>query len=118
MAYGPLQAHWSRLFSAPFTYFDPQSSSSLGSGVYQFATLFAVAIFGWLLERRHGGLAVAALFLVGAVGGTAVAVAAGATTAVAGANGGALALLCAWAVPTCWRAGGSATTVAICSAPR
>jgi hypothetical protein len=96
VAVGPLAAHWSRLLSAPFTYF---SSSSVGSGVYQFATLFAIAVFGWLLERRQGGLVVAALFLVGAVGGTAAAVAAGTTTVVAGANGGALALLCGWAVP-------------------
>jgi membrane associated rhomboid family serine protease len=70
-----------------------------GAGIYQFATLFAVAIFGWLIERRHGGLVVAALFLVGAIGGTAVAVLAHAKVPVAGANGGALALLCAWAVP-------------------
>jgi len=34
-----------------------------------------------------------------AIGGTAVAVVAGSSTVVAGANGGALALLCAWAVP-------------------
>jgi hypothetical protein len=94
VAVGPLASHWSRLFSAPFTY-----SSSFGSGVYQFAVLFAIAIFGWLLERRAGGLVVGALFLLGAIGGTAVAVAAGTSTAVAGANGGALALLCAWAVP-------------------
>jgi hypothetical protein len=94
VAVGPLASHWSRLLSAPFTY-----SSSFGSGVYQFAVLFAIAIFGWLLERRAGGLVVGALFLLGAIGGTAVAVAAGTSTAVAGANGGALALLCAWAVP-------------------
>jgi len=99
VARGPLSAHWSRLFSAPFTYFDPTASSTLGSGVYQFATLFAVAVFGWLIERRQGPFAVALLFLAGAVGGGAVAVAVGGTTDVAGANGGALALLCAWAVP-------------------
>jgi hypothetical protein len=99
VAQGPLAAHWARLFSAPFTYFDRQSGSTLGSGVYQFAVLVAVAIFGWLLERREGGLATAVLFLAGAIGGTALAVAAGPSTPVAGANGGALALLCAWAVP-------------------
>ncbi len=101
VAVAPLGSHLARLLSAPFTYFDPNphSGSSLGSGVYQFATLFAIALFGWLLERRHGGIPVAVLFLVGAVGGTALAVAAGPTSDVAGANGGALALLCAWAVP-------------------
>jgi len=100
VATSPLQSHWSRLFSAPFTYFFSTTASGVtGAGTYQFATLFAVAIFGWLIERRHGGLVVAALFLLGAVGGTAVAVLAHAKVPVAGANGGALALLCAWAVP-------------------
>jgi hypothetical protein len=101
VAIAPLASHVSRVFSAPFTYYDPNptSGSAFGSGVYQFVTLFAIAVFGWLLERRHGGLAVALLFLAGAVGGTAVAVAAGPSADVAGANGGALALLCAWAVP-------------------
>jgi hypothetical protein len=98
IAVAPLHAHLARLLSAPFTYFDTTAGATLGSGVYQFATLLTVAIFGWLLERRHGGLAVAAVFLVGAVGGTAVAVAVS-SHAVAGANSGALALLCAWAVP-------------------
>jgi membrane associated rhomboid family serine protease len=99
VARAPIQAHWARLLSAPFTYFDRQSGSTLGSGIYQFATLFAIAVFGWLLERRHGGIAVGVLFLAGAIGGIAVAVLAGPSTPVAGANGGALALLCAWAVP-------------------
>jgi len=100
----PLATHWSHLLTAPFTYFYSSSSAGLtGTGVYQFATLFAIAVFGWLLERRHGPIVTAALFLVGAVGGTAVAVLAEngphASLHIAGANGGALALLCAWAVP-------------------
>jgi membrane associated rhomboid family serine protease len=96
----PFHSHWPRLLSAPFTYFYSTRGSDLtGSGIYQFATLFAIAIFGWLLERRHGGLAIAALFLVGAVGGTYVATLVDTNVVVAGANGGALALLCAWAVP-------------------
>jgi len=100
VATSPLREHWSRVLSAPFTYFYGTSASGLtGAGIYQFATLFAVAIFGWLLERRHGALPVAALFLVGAIGGTAVATLADTGVYVSGANGGALALLCAWAVP-------------------
>jgi len=100
VAISPLQSHWSRVFTAPFTYFFSTDVSGLtGAGTYQFAALFAIALFGWLIERRHGGLVVAALFLVGAIGGTAVAVLADAKVPVAGANGGALALLCAWAVP-------------------
>src|SRR5579863_587388 len=95
-------SQWTHLLTAPFTYFYAGSGANLtGSGVYQFATLLGVAIFGWLLERRHGPLPVALLFLVGAVGGTLV----GAlsqnsdTNVIAGSGGGALALLCAWAVP-------------------
>jgi len=94
---GPLGSHWARLLSAPFTYFDPNRPSPLGSGIYQFATLFAIAIFGWLLERRHGGLAVFVLFAAGAFGGAYVATLADHGVDIAGANGGALALLCAWA---------------------
>ena len=56
-------------------------------------------MFGWLLERRHGGLAVAALFLLGGAGGAFVASLIDAQAVAAGANGAALALLCAWAVP-------------------
>jgi membrane associated rhomboid family serine protease len=64
---------------------------------YQLAVLVAVGVYGWLLERRHGPVPVVLLFLVGGVGGLAAA------TAVSeepwfGANGAALALLCAWAV--------------------
>jgi hypothetical protein len=66
---------------------------------YEIAVVGAVALFGWLLERRHGGLAVLVLFLVGAAGGAYVATLVSANPQVAGANGGALALLCAWAVP-------------------
>jgi drug/metabolite transporter (DMT)-like permease len=99
-----LGSQWPHLISAPFTYYYSASGANLtGAGVYQFATLFAIAVFGWLFERRNGPLATAALFLLGAVGGTFVAVLAQngphANLHIAGANGGALALLCAWAVP-------------------
>jgi drug/metabolite transporter (DMT)-like permease len=100
----PLATQWPHLLTAPFTYFYTSSGANLtGAGVYQFATLFAIAVFGWLLERRHGPLVTAALFLLGAVGGTLVAVliqnGPHADLHIAGGNGGALALLCAWAVP-------------------
>ena len=36
---------------------------------YAFAALAAIALFGWLLERRHGPLVVLALFVIGGVGG-------------------------------------------------
>jgi membrane associated rhomboid family serine protease len=84
---GGVHGDWWRLLSAPFA-FD-------NSG-YQVAVLATVAIFGWLLERRHGTLVMLAVFEAGAVGGMAVAAAAG--DFAIGANGGALALVCAWAM--------------------
>jgi membrane associated rhomboid family serine protease len=81
---------WWRLFTAPFTY------DNTG---YAFASLGAIAIYGWLLERRHGLIPVVALFAVGGVGGTAATAAAFSDPVVLGGNGAALALLCAWAIP-------------------
>jgi len=102
VAYGPVGgtgSHWWTLLTAPFTYYFASGAQDVtGTGVYQFTVLFAVALFGWLLERRHGALAVLAVFLAGAVGGAYVSTLVD-NAHVAGANGGALALLCAWAVP-------------------
>jgi membrane associated rhomboid family serine protease len=83
-------SHWWRLFTAAFTY------SSTG---YAFVTIGAIGIYGWLLERRHGPAVVVGLFLVGGVGGLAVTSAVYPIPFAMGANGAALALLCAWAVP-------------------
>ncbi len=96
---GPLHGEWWRLLSAQFTYFYTTGSSLTGTGVFQFATLLALGVFGWLLERRHGGLVVAGLFLVGGVGGALAASLLDLQTVVAGANGAGLAMICAWAVP-------------------
>ena len=97
----PLGSQWWHVLTTPFTYWNPLAS--FGSGVYQFATLFAIALFGWLIERRHGPLAVLALFVIGASGGVYLALYVAHQTQggglVLGGNGGALALLCAWAVP-------------------
>ena len=82
--------HWWRLFTAPFTY--------VNTG-YAFVTLGAVMLYGWLLERRYGPAPVLALFLAGGVGGIAAAAAAYPYPVALGANGAALALLFAWAVP-------------------
>jgi membrane associated rhomboid family serine protease len=83
-------SHWWRLFTAPFVY------DNTG---YAFVTLTVVGLFGWLNERRHGPLVVLLLFLIGGVGGTAATAAAYDVPVVLGANGAALALLFAWAVP-------------------
>jgi membrane associated rhomboid family serine protease len=77
-----------RLLSAAFVY---------GNGWYQLAVLLAVGLYGWLLERRHGPWPVVALFVAGGIGGVAAGTLAG-ETPVFGANGAALALLCAWAM--------------------
>jgi len=81
---------WWRLLVAPFTY------TNTG---YAIVTLGTIAIFGWLLERRHGPLVVIVLFAVGAVGGAAVTASDASLPLALGGNGGALALLVAWVIP-------------------
>jgi len=102
VANNPLGAHWWHVLTTPFAYYAPGYAhhfSAFGAGVCQFATLAAIALFGWLLERRHGRLVVLSLFMIGASGGAYVALALHASSTAVGGNGGALALLCAWAVP-------------------
>ncbi len=81
---------WWRVLTAPFIY------HNTGFAV---VALGAIGLFGWLLERRHGPWVVLALFALGGVGGVAVTAAADAYPVVLGANGAALALLVAWALP-------------------
>ena len=77
-----------RLISAVFVY----------SNVwYQLAVLTPIALYGWLLERRYGPFPVVGLFVAGGIGGLAAGVLAGEAPCL-GANGAALALLCAWAM--------------------
>jgi rhomboid family protein len=87
---GPLHGDWWKLFTSQFAY---------GNGFYAFITLLAVAIFGWLLERRRGPAVVLALFLGGGATGALAASAVYSDAIVSGGNAGALALLAAWAVP-------------------
>jgi membrane associated rhomboid family serine protease len=82
--------HWWRLLTAPFVY------DNTG---YAVAALGTIALFGWLLERRHGPLVVIGLFAIGGVGGMAAAAAVSSDPVALGGNGAALALLAAWAVP-------------------
>jgi membrane associated rhomboid family serine protease len=88
--YGPLHGDWWRLLTSQFTY---------ENGLYEFAVLLAVAIFGWLLERRHGHVLVLALFLGAGVTGALAATAAFPEPVVLGGNAAALALLAAWVMP-------------------
>jgi len=87
---GPLHGDWWKLLSSPFAYLD---------GLYAFLALLCTAIFGWLLERRHGPAIVLAVFFGGAVTGALAAEAVYALPIVSGAGGGALALLAAWSIP-------------------
>src|ERR1700733_2108203 len=81
---------WWRLLVAPFTY------TNTGYAIVALAT---IAVYGWLLERRHGPILVLALFAIAAIGGAAVTATDSTLPLALGANGGALALLIAWALP-------------------
>jgi hypothetical protein len=87
---GPLDLNRWQIFTAPFAY--------ANSG-YAFAALFAIALFGWLLERRHGPIVIVLLVLAGGAGGMAVAATLDTFPLAMGGNGVALALLVAWAIP-------------------
>jgi membrane associated rhomboid family serine protease len=81
---------WWRVVTATFIY------NNTG---YAFASLLAIALFGSLLERRHGPVPVLLLFLLAGVGGTALTALAYPVPVVVGAGGAALAMLIAWAMP-------------------
>lgn len=87
---GPLDGDWWKLFSSGVSYLN---------GWYAFFALIVVAVFGWLLERRHGPVVVLALFLGASAAGALAAVAVYPLAIVVGGNAGALALLAAWAAP-------------------
>jgi membrane associated rhomboid family serine protease len=85
---GPLDGEWWRVVTTQFLY---------GSTSYEVATLSAVALFGWLLERRHGWWAPLLVFFIGGTAGMALVAAADNGVALGG-NAAALALLAAWAM--------------------
>jgi len=87
---GPIQNEWWKLLTSELVYV---------SGPYAFVTLFAIAIFGSLIERRHGPAAVLALFFGAGVTGALAATAVSSEPIVSGGNGAALALIAAWAAP-------------------
>jgi membrane associated rhomboid family serine protease len=92
---GDPHQQWWRPFTAPFVY------DNTG---YAVLTLLVIAIYGWLMERRHGPVMVVALALIGGCGGVGLAGLVNQGNFYMGGNGAALALLCAWAVPdlTLW----------------
>ena len=92
---GPLKGDWWRLLSTQFVY-----GRGFSAGLFMFSTLLAVAVFGGLLERRHGPVVVLALFFAAGVAGGLAAEGVYALPIVTGANAGALALLAAWAAPS------------------
>jgi len=74
-----------------------------GNTAAQFAVVVGLGVFGWLLERRHGPLAVVGLFLLCGPAALAIAVALDDSALVYGTHGAALGLLCAWLVPVLLR---------------
>ena len=87
---GSLDHNVRQIFTAPLAY---------DNSGYAFVALLAIALFGWLVERRHGPLAVVLLALAGGAGGMAVPAALDSFALALGGNGVALALLVAWAIP-------------------
>ncbi len=79
-----------RLFTAPFVY------NNTG---FAFASIASIALYGWLLERRHGLLPVIVLFLLGGAASMALSAEVLPNTVALGGNGVALALIVAWAIP-------------------
>src|SRR4051812_3371324 len=102
---GPIDGDWWRPFTAPFALLGLGGASVFAGGAYQLATLIGIGVFGWLLERRHGPWVVVVLYLLAGAGGMFVEVAIDPTPIAFGANGLALGLLCAWAMPDllAWR---------------
>ena len=85
----PLDGDWWRPFTTLFLY---------GSTGYEVAALAAIAVFGILLERRHGWWAPLAVFLIGGGLGMLFVGAVDDLFVATGGNGAALALVAAWAM--------------------
>ncbi len=76
------------------------TASLLNDGtVAQFAAVLGIGLFGWLVERRDGPVAVVIVFLLCGPGALAAASAVDPGSLVFGSHGAALGLLCAWLVP-------------------
>lgn len=86
---GPVDGEWWRVATAPFFY---------DNVWYAGACMLSIALFGALLERRHGHIVVLVLFCLTGMGGAAAAAALESWPLALGANGAALGLLGAWVV--------------------
>jgi membrane associated rhomboid family serine protease len=86
---GPLDGEWWRVITTQFVY------DTTG---YEVAALAAIAIFGTLLERRHGWWAPLLLFVVGGGAGMALVAALDSSAIAIGGNAAALAMLAAWSM--------------------
>jgi len=87
---GPIAGEWWRVATSPFVY---------ANVWYALGAITTIAIFAYLLERRHNALVVLALFALGGAGGAAVEAALDTNPVALGGNGAALALAAAWLVP-------------------
>jgi membrane associated rhomboid family serine protease len=86
----PSGTGWWRVAASPFLYLTVW---------YQLPVLLAIGVYGWRLERRHGPLAVLALFVVCGMGGVALSAVLLPDHLAIGGSGAALGLLACWAVP-------------------
>jgi membrane associated rhomboid family serine protease len=76
------------------------SASLINDGTAaMFAAVVGVGLFGWLIERRRGPIAVVLLFLLCGPAAIAAALAVDPGALVFGTHGAGLGLLCAWLVP-------------------
>ena len=94
------QPDWLQYFTYGASFDEPwrafTSVLAYTSAGYEAVTLGAIALFGWLLEKRHGWWAPLLVYLVCGVGGAYVAAEVFDETIVRGANGAALGMLAAW----------------------
>lgn len=86
---GPLDGDWWRPITTQFVY---------GATGYEVAALAGIAIFGTLLERRHGWWAPLLLFVVAGGAGMLLVVGVDESSLAVGGNAAALAMLAAWAM--------------------
>ena len=92
--YADPDGEWWRLATTTLVHAGDVIDTNLG---FLFVTMIATVIFGSLLERRFGALAMVAVFLLSGVAGAVLCFTLGSYPAV-GAAGAAMGLLCAWLV--------------------